>query len=42
MNAFIGSLVLLVGITVASAFVFQSIDMSAKGVFTSQLGSVRH
>lgn len=42
MKAFMASIVLLVGITVISAIILENIDMSAKGVYTSQLGSVRH
>jgi glycosyltransferase A (GT-A) superfamily protein (DUF2064 family) len=42
MKAFIGSIVLLVGITAISAIILENIDMSAKDVFTSHLGSVRH
>ena len=42
MKAFIGSIVLLVGITVVASIALQTVDMSAKSVFTSQLGSVRN
>ena len=42
MKAFLGSIVLLVGITVIASIALQYVDMSAKDVFTSQLGSVRN
>ena len=42
MKEFLGSLAALVIITAVAAFALQTIDMSAKQVYTTQTGSVRH
>ena len=41
MKAFIASLVLMAVITVGASFVFDSFEMSAEQVYSSQDGSVR-